>query len=157
MSRPEIALHKKSTMKEKEELLYVKRTQRDYSLSFKLQVVSEVESDELSIKGALRKYGIQSHSTVLNWIRKYGTFDREYQIQRLMSKSPEQRILELEQRIKLLEKQKNSLEKQVETAEQKAIFFDMMIDIAEKELKIPIRKKSLPGQSKITQESKKDQ
>ena len=144
-------------MKEKEELLYVKRTQRDYSLSFKLQVVSEVESNELSIKGALRKYGIQSHSTVLNWIRKYGTFDREYQIQRLMSKSPEQRILELEQRVKLLEKQKNSLEKQVETAEQKAIFFDMMIDIAEKELKIPIRKKSLPEQSKITQESKKDQ
>jgi len=47
----------------------------DYSLSFKLQVVSEVENEELSIKGALRKYGIQSHGTVLNWIRKYGTFE----------------------------------------------------------------------------------
>lgn len=57
-------------MKEKEEERYTKRTQRDYSLSFNLQVVSEVESEELSIKGALRKYGIQSHSTVLNWIRK---------------------------------------------------------------------------------------
>lgn len=148
---------KKVTKKEKEGLLYVKRTQRDYSLSFKLQVVSEIENEELSIRGALRKYGIQSHGTVLNWIRKYGTFDREHQIQRLMIKGPEQRILELEQRVKLLEKQKNSLEKQVETAEQKAIFFDMMIDIAKKELKIPIRKKSLPGQSKITQKSKEDQ
>lgn len=57
-------------MKEKEEERYTKRTQRDYSLSFNLQVVTEVESEELSIKGALRKYGIQSHSTVLNWIRK---------------------------------------------------------------------------------------
>lgn len=57
-------------MQEKEEELYTKRTQRDYSLSFNLQVVTEVESEELSIKGALRKYGIQSHSTVLNWIRK---------------------------------------------------------------------------------------
>ena len=41
-----------------EEVRYVKRTQWDYSLSFKLQVVSEVESEELSIQGALRKYGI---------------------------------------------------------------------------------------------------
>ena len=144
-------------MKKEDDLFYVKRTQRDYSLSFKLQVVSEVESEELSIKGALRKYGIQSHSTVLNWIRKYGTFDREYQVYRLMNKTSEQRILELEQRVKLLEKQKSSLEKQVEIADEKAIFFDMMIDIAEKELKVPIRKKSLPGQSKNTQENGKDQ
>ena len=93
-------------MKKEDDLFYVKRTQRDYSLSFKLQVVSEVESEELSITGALRKYGIQSHGTVLNWIRKYGTFDREFQIQRIMSKTPEQKILELEQRVKLLEKQK---------------------------------------------------
>ncbi len=138
-------------MKEKEESGYIKRTQRDYSLSFKLQVVLEVESGELSIKGALRKYGIQSHSTVLNWIRKYGTFDREYQVQRLMHKTPEHKIMELEQRIKLLERQKASLEKQVEIAEEKSIFFDMMIDIAEKELNIPIRKKSLPEQSKNMQ------
>ena len=74
-----------------------------------------------------------------------------------MNKTFEQRILELEQRVKLLEKQKSSLEKQVEIADEKAIFFDMMIDIAEKELKVPIRKKSLPGQSKNTQENGKDQ
>lgn len=120
---------------------YVKRTQKDYSMSFKLQVVAEVESEELSIRGALLKYGIQSHSTVLGWIRKYGTFDREYQIQRVMAKTPEQKILELEQKIKLLERQNASLEKQVDASDQKAIIFDMMIEIAEKEFKIPIRKK----------------
>ena len=53
---------------------------------------SEVESEELSLSRALRKYGIQSHGTVLNWIRKYGTFDSEYQIQLIMSKTPEQKI-----------------------------------------------------------------
>ena len=111
----------------------------------------------MSTKGALRKYGIQSQGTVLNWIRKYGTFDREYQIQRIMNKTPEQKILELEQRVKLLEKQKSSLEKQVEIAEEKAIFFDMMINIAEKDLKVPIRKKSLSEQSKSTQKNVKDQ
>ena len=45
---------------------YVKRTQRDYSDAFKLGVVREVESGELGIKAAARKYGIQSHSTVTN-------------------------------------------------------------------------------------------
>ena len=137
-------------MKEQEVNLYVKRTQKDYSLSFKLQVVREVESGELSIKGSLRKYGIQSHGTVLGWIRKYGTFDREYQINQSMTKLPEQRILELEQKVKLLEQQKASLERAVDIAQEKAIFFNMMVDIAEKEFKIPKRKKSSPGQSTST-------
>jgi hypothetical protein len=64
-----------------------------------------------------------------------------------MPKSKDQKLLELEQRVKLLEKQKAFLEKQVENADKKAIFFDMMIDMAEKEFNIPIRKNSLPGQS----------
>ena len=53
-------------MEEKSKSLYIKRTQRDYPMSFKLSVVREIERGELSIKGSLRKYGIQSHSTVLN-------------------------------------------------------------------------------------------
>ena len=61
-----------------------------------------------------------------------------------MSKTPEQRILELEQQVKLLEKQKNRAEYLAERADKKAILFDMMIDIAEKEFKIPIRKKQEP-------------
>lgn len=39
-------------------------------MSFKLGVVKEAESGELSIKGAARKYGIQNHSTVTMWLRK---------------------------------------------------------------------------------------
>jgi transposase len=42
---------------------YVKRTQKDYSMIFKLQVVAEVESGELSTRAAMRKYGIQARST----------------------------------------------------------------------------------------------
>ncbi len=38
--------------------MYIKRTQRDYPLSFKLSVVREIEQGELSIRGALRKYGL---------------------------------------------------------------------------------------------------
>lgn len=43
-----------------------------YSESFKKQVVSEVESGNLSKDGAKRKYNIGGKSTVLGWCRKYG-------------------------------------------------------------------------------------
>ena len=43
----------------------VKRTQRDYTLAFKLSVVEQVEKGELSYKQAQQRYGIQGRSTVL--------------------------------------------------------------------------------------------
>ncbi|WP_040417216.1 helix-turn-helix domain-containing protein, partial [Cyclobacterium qasimii] len=131
-------------MKEDQESKYVKRTQRDYSYAFKMSVISEIECGELGIKAAARKYGIQSHSTVTNWLRKYGNFDWINKSTIKMPKTKDQKLLELEQKVLLLEKQKKELERQVHTADKKAIFFDMMIDIAEEEFKIPIRKKSLP-------------
>jgi len=133
---------------------YVKRTQKDYSESFKLQVVLEIERGELSTTGAKRKYGIQARSTVVNWLRKYGSFDWENQTPSNMPKTPEQRILALEAKVKLLEKQKKFLEKQVEHADKKSIIFDMMIDIAEKEYNIPIRKNFLPEQSTDSKKNK---
>jgi len=123
---------------------YKKRTQKDYSLSLKLQIVQEIEQGLLTTTGALDRYGIQAASTVRNWLRKFGNFDYQYTIAQGMSKTPEQRILELEQQVKLLEKQKNRAEYLAERADKKAILFDMMIDIAEKEFNIPIRKKQEP-------------
>ena len=116
-------------------------------MSFKLQVVEEIERGYLSITEAKRNYGIQSYATPLRWLRKYGNFDWEYQTPANMPKTPEQKLLELEQKVKLLEKQKALLEEQVETADKKVIIFDMMISLAEKEFKIPIRKKYSPEQS----------
>lgn len=123
---------------------YVKRTQKDYTMTFKLQVVSEIERGELTRSQACHKYGIQSKSTVREWLRKYGNFDWENQSYKAMPKSPEQRIVELEEKVKLLEKQKARAEHLSERADKKAILFDMMIDLAEKEFNIPIRKNSKP-------------
>ena len=134
---------------------YVKRTQKDYSYAFKLQVVSEVERGELSKKAAQRKYGIQGDATIRTWIKKYGNLDIDYQTKRSQMKSPEQRILELEQQIKLLTKKNYTLEKELDQTNKKAIFFDMMIDIAEKDLNISIRKKSLSNPSKSSRYKKK--
>ena len=140
-------------MEKGEKIVYEKRSQKDYSMSFKLAVVQAVESGELSTTGACRKYGIQARSTVVNWLRKYGTFDWENQTPSNMSQSKEQRLLELEAKVKLLEKQKSLLEHQVERADKKAIIFDMMIDLAEKEYNISIRKNCSPEQSTSTKKN----
>ena len=142
-------------MEKREKVVYEKRSQKDYSMSFKLEVVKEIESGLISTSGAKRKYGIQARSTVINWLRKYGTFDWENQTPSNMPKSQEHRLMELEQQVKLLEKQKAMLEQQVERADKKSIIFDMMIDLAEKEYNISIRKNSSPEQSTSTEKNTK--
>lgn len=134
---------------------YVKRTQKDYTLSFKIQVVKEIESGILSARESSKKYGIQGESTVRKWLQKYGKFDWENQTLLNMPKSPEQKILELEAKVRLLEKQKAQLEQRSYIADQKAVIFDMMIDIAEKEYSIDIRKNLSPEQSTATARNKK--
>lgn len=136
---------------------YVKRNQRDYSMSLKLQIVSEIERGSLSITQARIQYGIQARSTVVQWLRKFGNFDWENQTPSNMPKTPEQKIMELEAKVKLLQKQKSFLEQQAYVADKKAIIFDMMIDIAEKEYQIDIRKNSPPEQSTILDKKKNKQ
>lgn len=64
-----------------------------------------------------------------------------------MEKSKDQELLALQQKIKLLKRKNARLEKELELKDMKAEFFDMMIDIAEKEYNIAIRKNSFPEQS----------
>ena len=111
-----------------------KRSQRDYSLAFKLQVVSEVEKGELSYKQSQKKYGIQGRSTVLVWIRKHSILDwKEIPIVS-HKKTPEQKIKELETLL--------AIEKE------KVHVLNVAINIADEMLKTNIRKKYLPKQSK---------
>jgi hypothetical protein len=49
-------------MEKGEKSVYTKRSQKDYSMYFKLEVVTDVESGKLSATGAQRKYGIQGRS-----------------------------------------------------------------------------------------------
>lgn len=113
----------------------VKRTQKDYTLAFKLSVIEEVEKGSLTYKQAQRKYGIQGRTTVLVWLRKLGNLDWSLLKSNQMSskeKTPEQRIKELEAALEL-ERQKNLL-------------LTTVIDIAEKQYGLAIRKKPFPKQ-----------
>lgn len=106
-----------------------KRTQKDYSLAFKLQVVDEVEKGLLSQDAAQRKYGIQGNMTILVWLRKHGTLD--WSPKKKMGKpTPNKKIQELEKKIKRLEAEKEILNR--------------AIDIADDTLGVNIRKKYLP-------------
>ena len=136
---------------------YVKRTQKDYSVSFKLQVVQEIESGQLGRTEACHKYGVQAKSTIKDWLRKYGNFDWENQTVTIVAKTPEQRILELEAKVKLLEKQKARAEHLAERADKKVIIFDMLVDMAEKEYDIQNRKNYKPGLSATSKKNTKKQ
>lgn len=122
----------------------VKRTQRDYSLTFKLSVVDQVERGELSCSEAQRRYGIQSHSTVLTWLRKHGHQDwsRGASAPRLRSPTMASIPLTPEQRIK-------ELETKLFDAEQKAEFFKAVIEVLDKDFGVSVVKKR-PGKSSRT-------
>lgn len=134
---------------------YHKRTQRDYPMSFKLSVVREVESGSIGVKAAMRKYGIQGHGTITEWRRKYGSFEKDFQTQVIMTKTPQQKIFELEQKVRLLEKEKALLEQEMINAVDKANILDRLVHLAEQEYSIRIRKNSFPGQSEATPKSSK--
>jgi transposase len=142
-------------MKLSENNEYTKRTQKDYSLSFKLQLVEEIEQGLLTKSQAKTKYGIQGDSTVTKWLKKYGKFDWEHRSCHPMSKTPEQKVLELEAKIKLLEKQKARAEHLAERADKKVIIFDMLVNLAEKEYDIDIRKNYTPELSNSTKNNTK--
>ncbi|WP_215731630.1 hypothetical protein [Bizionia saleffrena] len=74
-----------------------------------------------------------------------------------MSKTPEQRILELEVKVKLLEKQKVRAEHLAERADKKVIIFDMLVDMAKREYDIQIRKNYTPRLSINTESKPKKQ
>lgn len=132
---------------EKTERKYVKRTQKDYSMSFKLSVVQEYETTKVSLGFLQRRYGIQGSYTVKRWIEKYGNVDVSNKSLDFMEKSKDQELLELQQKVRLLERKNTRLEKELELKDIKVEFFDMMINIAEKEYNIAIRKNTFPEQS----------
>lgn len=83
-----------------------RKTQRDYTMAFKLALVDRVEKGELTYKQAQALHGIQGASTVLMWIRKHGTLrwsSRGGAGMADLAETPEQKIKRLEQALKDME------------------------------------------------------
>lgn len=97
----------------------VKRTQRDYSLAFKMQVILEVEKGELTWKQAQSKYEIQGNSTVLVWLRKHGSLSWQSENPMKGKLTPQTTIRELQKKLKRLEMKNEILERTIEIADEK--------------------------------------
>jgi transposase-like protein len=92
-----------------------------YDEAFKIRVVKEVESDQLSKDAARRKYGIGGKTTVLSWCRKYGREDYPYMPGNISKKhltgdEKDQRIAELERQVQQARIAIDALESLIEVA-----------------------------------------
>jgi len=125
-------------MKEQEVKSYQRKTQKDYSLAFKLELVDAVEKGELTYKQAQLRYGIQGRSTVLVWLRKHGRLDWK-ESEAMKKDTPNKKIRELEKKLKRLEQEKEILNR--------------AIDIADSQLHTDIRKKYLSLLSEATEQA----
>ena len=129
-------------MKDQELKGYQRKTQKDYSLAFKLEIVDAVEKGELTYKQAQLRYGIQGKSTVLVWLRKHGRLDWK-ESETMKRDTPNKKIKELEKKLKRLEQEKEVLNR--------------AIDIADSQFHTDIRKKYLSLLSEATQQARPDE
>ncbi|RIJ45243.1 transposase [Maribellus luteus] len=109
-----------------------------YDESFKRRVVAEVLTGQISKEEARRRYHIAGHCTVLKWIRKFEAQSLQITFMKSDSHTSKEDLLK---RIK-------ELERQVEDEKLRSEALSLMIDIAEKQLDIEIRKKPGTKQSK---------
>ena len=128
-------------MEEQEVKDYQRKTQKDYSLAFKLQIVDAVEKGELTYKQAQLRYGIQGRSTVLVWLRKHGRLDWK-ESETMKRDTPNKKIRELEKKLKRLEQEKEILNR--------------AIDIADSQFHTDIRKKYLSLLSEATEQAQSE-
>jgi transposase len=136
-------------MEEKNKAISGLRRAGSFSIEERHNIIQEVLSSNCTRVEIWRKYTGQNeeHGNILRWmhqlgypyelVRRRSTFGRNLDL--MTQKKPAQseetfEILQLKKRI-------SELENQLKDAEMKAIAFSTMVDIAEREFKIPIRKK----------------
>ena len=115
------------------------------SESFKRHVVDQVTSGLMSKEEARRRYGIKSKSGILRWQRnfeKYGRCSLNLLIDTSFLKAKKSSTTKPDSSEAALLARVKQLERQLEDEQLRSEAYNKMIDIAERELNIPIRKKS---------------
>jgi len=117
-----------------ENLSRTERNNRYFSESFKRKKVAELEKNLVSISEICKEYQV-SRTSIYKWIYKYSAMRKRQERQIVESKSDTKKIQQLKQKIKELE----------QIVGQKQILIDFqekMIEIAEQEYGLEIKKKS---------------
>jgi transposase len=137
---------------QKEPKLIVKKPNQFFSLEQRHKIVKELLNSGCTKREIWEKYTGQEeeHGQLLRWMRELGyessdtnRRNNNSEINNLMSKkkrTTKQESLENFEQLQL-KKRIFELENQLKEAEMKAIAFSTMVDIAEKEFNISIRKK----------------
>jgi len=111
-----------------------------YADEFKFMVIQEYLNTDISLAELKKKHSIKGNGCVSDWMRKFGeskVTDEQISIQRTMSKEEEKTPRE-----RKLEAKVKELEKALEQERLRTLALNTMINIAERDLKISIRKKS---------------
>lgn len=106
-----------------------------YSKSDKRRIAYEVFNSGISIEKAMEKYGVHGSRTIPDWIARYV---KEYELVGSMSKKKHEVPHES---FSSSEDELAALRKELEEARLKALALETMIEVAEEELGIDIRKK----------------
>ena len=113
---------------------------RHYDDAEKLQIIEEFISSKDSMESFQNKYGM-GHSTISRWMTKFGlsnTSQNQYiEMKKTTDNSPDKSLREL-----TLEAKVAKLEKDLKEEKLKSLAYNTMIDVAESELGIAIRKKA---------------
>lgn len=115
------------------------RKQREYSEDFKKELVSLFEQGKFSVLQLDRLYGVP-FSLIYQWIYRYSQLNEKGHRIVEMKQSSTSKLKALEQKVKNLERMVGQKQIQID-------FLEKMIEIAEEELKIDIKKKSSTPQS----------
>lgn len=73
-----------------------------YSISFKQQVVKEIEEEGLTQMEAGRRYGIKGGSTIAGWIKQFGKNHLLNKVVRVETREEKDRVKELEAEVQRL-------------------------------------------------------
>ena len=119
--------------KEQFQMSIRERRIRFFSEEFRKQKVKEIERNLLTISELCKEYEL-SRTSIYNWIYKYSTMQKKGEIIRVETESDTRKLLELKERVKELER----------IVGQKQILIDFqakVIELAEEEYKVDIKKK----------------
>lgn len=111
-----------------------------HEVAFRRWLIREMDAGRITLGEAIEKFNLKESSAETNirkWRKKYGS-----EIALTLPVMTEKE----KQKVKALQERALKLEKQLEDAQMKNAALETMIDVAEEQLKIAIRKKSGPKQ-----------
>ncbi len=118
--------------------VYVPGQKGKYEIAFRRWVVREIQSGRMTVGEVIQRFEMdktKGYYLLRHWSTRYGS-EMDHTLPVMNAKE--------KQKLEALEKQNKALLKQLEEAQMKNIVLETLIDVAEEDLKINIRKKRGP-------------